>query len=51
MGPNPDPAFCAEQQIPICTSNPRECELCDWIKNIFKGFPTERDPGCETGTP
>lgn len=38
----------ATEPVPMCTTDPRRCELCDMIRQIFAGFPGEEDPGCET---
>lgn len=46
MGPY-DPNSCAEQQIPLCTGEAKACDLCDFIRQIYAGFPSEVDPGCE----
>lgn len=40
---SPDPI------TPECTKKPDDCVLCVMIRNIFEGFPTETDPGCEIG--
>lgn len=37
-----------DERIPHCTTNPSECNLCDMIRQIYKKFPTEVNPGCET---
>lgn len=42
------PGEAPETPIPKCTGNPKECALCDMIALIYKGFPAEPDPGCET---
>ena len=33
--------------VPECTGNPKDCLMCSMIRNIFEGFPKEKDPGCE----
>jgi len=38
-----------ENSATKCTGNPKDCILCDMIRNIFEAFPTELNPGCETG--
>ena len=38
-----------EPITPACAKDATNCVLCDMIRNIFEGFPTETDPGCEIG--
>lgn len=34
-------------EIPDCSMDPEACGLCDIMRLIFEGFPSEEDPGCE----
>lgn len=36
------------EAIPVCTERPKECGLCDLMRMIYEGFPSQVDPGCET---